>query len=73
MCREIVGGDVYPVPDGDQVPEGFDILCILDGANNDNSWGRMTVLPTGLQAGDIYPCDAPDSVIESSDLLSVIT
>ena len=65
--------DVYPVPGGDGVIEGFDILCILDAANDINEpWGCMTVLPSGYKAGDIYPCDSPDQVVEGFDILAVI-
>jgi hypothetical protein len=72
VCNPIVGGDVYPVPDGDMVSEGFDLLCILDAANSDNTWGCLETLPTGYLAGDIWPCDGLDMVVEGFDILSVL-
>jgi hypothetical protein len=66
-------GDVYPVAQGgDGVVEGFDILCVLDAANDLDTYGCMTVLPSGYKAGDIYPCGAPDGVVEGFDILAVL-
>ena len=56
--------DVYPVPDGDGAVEGFDILCVLDQAND-------IPRPDCLNA-DIYPCDGGDGAIEGFDILAVL-